>query len=285
MSSRRHESRHAGAVRGFTVVELLVVIAVIGILVALLMPAVQQSREAARRTQCRSRLHQISIALHNYLDTHQTYPIGSLTVGPSYTPFSGWGWGAMLLPYLDQQPLYSQIDFSTQTAVGPNQAAIVASLPAWICTSDVGPSAFDLDVSGSSIPVATGNYCGVEAVLRSMECFRPRDIVDGLSQTLFVGERVYQDAGNLGLKYTSSWCGHFTTSDAKLPNSIPHLPAVFNRPPNVFLHEVRAFTSRHPGSVNFALGDGSVRSIADTIDAATYVALGTRDGSEVVGEF
>ena len=80
---------------GFTVVELLVVIAVIGILIALLMPAVQQSREAARRTQCRSRLHQLSLAIHNYEDTHQTYPIGAITVGPSFRPLSGWGWGAM----------------------------------------------------------------------------------------------------------------------------------------------------------------------------------------------
>lgn len=267
---------------GFTLVELLVVIAVIGILVALLMPAVQQSREAARRTQCRSRLHQLSLAIHNYEDTHRTYPIGAITVGPSFRPMSGWGWGAMLLPYLDQAPLYQSIDFSTRTAVGPNRALIESTLPVWVCTSDPAPGAIELTSPDGPLRVGTGNYCGVESVFRSMECFRPRDVTDGLSQTLFVGERVYQPSRSGSPTYTSSWCGHVTDSTATLPNSIPHLPISPDRPPNSSPFDVNAFTSYHPGSVHFAMGDGAVRSIIDSIDISVYVALGTRDGGEVI---
>lgn len=268
---------------GFTVVELLVVVSVIGVLVALLMPAVQQSREAARRTQCRSSLHQLALGLHNYQDVHGTYPIGSMTVGPAFTPESGWGWGAMLLPYLDQRPLYERIDFSTQTAVGTNRSTIRTKLPIWVCGSDSAPGEIEADLSsGGHVPVAAGNYCGVESVLVPMRTYRPRDVTDGLSQTLFIGERVNQVAQGVGLSYTSSWCGRIATNTETLPNAIPHLPAVADRPPNISFAEVNAFTSFHRGGVHFALGDGAVRVLANTIDAQVYEALGTRDGQEVV---
>src|ERR1700678_1532041 len=102
---------------GFTLIELLVVIAIIAILIALLLPAVQQAREAARRTQCRNNLKQIGLALHNYHDkTSNTFPCGYMgqtqAVGPSQgvlANFAGWGWMAMMLPELDQSSLYNQL--------------------------------------------------------------------------------------------------------------------------------------------------------------------------------
>lgn len=98
--------------RGFTLIELLVVIAIIAVLIALLLPAVQQAREAARRSQCKNNLKQIGLALHNYNDTHGALPSGSIvlrnTAGTVYYGH-GWTWHATILPYLDQGPLYNAI--------------------------------------------------------------------------------------------------------------------------------------------------------------------------------
>lgn len=139
--------------RGFTLIELLVVIAIIAILVALLLPAVQQAREAARRTQCRNNLKQLGLALHNYHDQHQVFPpayLGSPTqtgtaFGISFPDHnhngpSGLAWGALLLPQLDQAPLYQQFD-PTQPVWLPSQAtAARTKLPAFLCPSASGGS-------------------------------------------------------------------------------------------------------------------------------------------------
>jgi prepilin-type N-terminal cleavage/methylation domain-containing protein/prepilin-type processing-associated H-X9-DG protein len=104
--------------RGFTLIELLVVIAIIAILIALLLPAVQQAREAARRTQCKNNLHQLGLALHNYHDTYNVFPIGhqhrptNLAASANGDGGAGFAWSAYLLPYLDGAPLYNQFDFS-----------------------------------------------------------------------------------------------------------------------------------------------------------------------------
>src|SRR6516225_9974587 len=100
-------SRH-----GFTLIELLVVIAIIAVLVAILLPAVQQAREAARRTQCRNHLKQLGIALHNYHGTCNVFPPGYVSGAIYPATANGWGWCAQLLPQLDQAPLYNSLDFS-----------------------------------------------------------------------------------------------------------------------------------------------------------------------------
>src|SRR4051812_6730319 len=92
--------------RGFTLIELLVVIAIIAVLIALLLPAVQQAREAARRSQCKNNLKQIGLALHNYHDTANTLPPGWIGDPTGSNAGNRWGWGTMILPYLDQAPLY-----------------------------------------------------------------------------------------------------------------------------------------------------------------------------------
>ena len=118
--------RLSGTRRGFTLIELLVVIAIIAILIALLLPAVQQAREAARRTQCKNNLKQIGLALHNYLDVTQVLPPGWIAVDDTGAPSahegtSGVGWATMILPYMGQANIYNQFN---------------ASLPADCCTSD-----------------------------------------------------------------------------------------------------------------------------------------------------
>lgn len=137
---------------GFTLIELLVVIAIIAILVSLLLPAVQQAREAARRSQCRNNLKQIGLALHNYHDAHSTFPAGYYSFGtrdgsgPGWAQIDpltwdaapGWGWGAMLLPFLDQGPLYAQLNVDQACFAAINAVPIRTSLPVFRCPSVSG---------------------------------------------------------------------------------------------------------------------------------------------------
>lgn len=276
----RRQRRQTG---GFTLTELLVAIAVVGILVALALPAVQSARAAARRVQCQNQLRQFCLALHNYHDQHQSLPAGSYTVGPFYRPFSGWGWGAMILPQIEQQSLYQAIDFRTNTAVGPNRDLIRQQIPLWLCPSDVSPGTIAVPMSGGEpFPVAAGNYCGVEPVLAGMSHTRMSDIVDGTSQTLFLGERVYQPSVSGSFEFTSSWVGSVTTATEVIPQSIPHLEASGSTAINLALDYPQCFSSRHAGGAQFALGDGSTRLLSEHIDLQVFEALGTPNGGEAV---
>jgi prepilin-type N-terminal cleavage/methylation domain-containing protein len=121
--------------RGFTLIELLVVIAIIAILIALLLPAVQQAREAARRTQCKNNLKQIGLALHNYHDAHDCFPFGwggtrPATGSPGYSAIS------QLLPFFDQAPLYNTINFSLPLTDPANDVPRRQELPILRCPSD-----------------------------------------------------------------------------------------------------------------------------------------------------
>ena len=149
--------------RAFTLIELLVVIAIIAILIALLLPAVQQAREAARRTQCKNNLKQLGLACHNYHDTFgqfpQNYdgrPVAEMTLGQWQGGKGSFGWIVMALPYLEQAPLYQQFDFSDQSggsgSLGwtseKNTNAATAILSALMCPSNPQPSRVIVDVAG-----------------------------------------------------------------------------------------------------------------------------------------
>ncbi|HRX78605.1 MAG TPA: DUF1559 domain-containing protein, partial [Pirellulaceae bacterium] len=146
MSTTKTEKK--GRVSGFTLVELLVVIAIIGILVALLLPAVQAAREAARRMQCGNNLKQIGLSMHNYHDTYKTLPPGYLMKRTSPTVclpnLNSWGWGALLLPFMEQSPLHDKLkvgDISIfQAGATPALlAAMNVSINSYRCPSDVAP--------------------------------------------------------------------------------------------------------------------------------------------------
>ena len=174
--------------RGFTLIELLVVIAIIAILIALLLPAVQQAREAARRTQCRNNLKQLGLALHNYHDAFNTFPPGIVSkidnnnaADQTSSEVGCWAWGTFILPYIDQGPLYNTLNpgpmLLEQVAATPvGLRALQTPLEAFRCASDTGPQLnnFDNTLGGSEqtvnfysrfitdgtnkIPIATSNY-------------------------------------------------------------------------------------------------------------------------------
>jgi prepilin-type N-terminal cleavage/methylation domain-containing protein len=156
--------------RGFTLIELLVVIAITAVLIALLLPAVQQAREAARRSQCKNNLKQIGLALHNYHEAHAGFPAGYYSYatrdgsGPAWAKIHpqtwdaapGWGWGTMLLPYLDQAPLYQTLDVDRSCWDAVNASAVTTKLPVFLCPSSSGSDEkFTID-DASGAPLSIG---------------------------------------------------------------------------------------------------------------------------------
>lgn len=308
-------SRSAQRKNGFTLIEILVVIAIIGVLVALLLPAVQSAREAARRSQCINNLKQIGIALHNYQTDKGVFP-------PGYVSFvdatqndlgAGWAWASMLLPQVEQAPLYNSINFGLSVSFPQNTTACLTRLGVFLCYSDSPKLTVDvLDQTNTNVlaTVATGNYVGVfgtgELITNPSKgngmFFRNsftglRDLLDGATTTLMVGERSHNlsyvtwtaRTVNGWLTVTPSTDGGTTTSN---PPAEPAIAMVLGpvglttppRTPNNPAPHVSDYWSYHPGIVNFVFADGSVRSLKNSIAPNVFQALATRKGKEVISE-
>jgi type II secretory pathway pseudopilin PulG len=292
----------------FTLVELLVVIANIGVLIALLLPAVQAAREAARRSQCKNNLKQIGLALHNYETARRAFPPGFVshateTNGHGTGP--GWGWGTQILPYLEESSLRVDV---TQSITDPIYDSLrQTSLPVFRCPSDpvTEPTFIVRDESGNELTeVAFANYVGVAGTFEVSEfpdtatgvLFRNhsvkfKDIIDGTSHTIMVSERGSRQSPQ------STWVGAVT--GASVPpinlgyeNEGPPVLVLTNtgtaedkRVPNNDLGHVEDSNSFHPQGVNLMLCDGSVQTINDDIDPAVWEALGTRAGDDPTGSY
>ncbi|MDP1798492.1 MAG: DUF1559 domain-containing protein [Planctomycetaceae bacterium] len=202
--------------RGFTLIELLVVIAIIAILIALLLPAVQQAREAARRTQCRNNLKQIGLALHNYHDNFSVFPMGysDVRAGNTERIGSGWSWATFILPQIDQAPLYNQFNFNTTpyantlgaTAI-PNQSLMATALTAFSCPSDVKPATVANNGGAANVAagqgvaaIATTSYVGSRGAFNGVHCAEnaannPQITVDARNNGLLIvnGKRGMRD--------------------------------------------------------------------------------------------
>ena len=195
--------RRTRRTHGFTLIELLVVIAIIAVLIALLLPAVQQAREAARRTQCKNNLKQIGLAIHNYEATHTVFPPGRLGFPMVFSV------QAHILPYIDGSTLYNLIDFNTRPNFGApsspmtqNEIAARKQIASYLCPSDLGRvPASDFGVTNYVAVVGSGNGLSNsintgDGVMFSRSSVRFADVTDGLSNTACFGEQTLGVGGN-----------------------------------------------------------------------------------------
>lgn len=290
--------------RAFTLIELLVVIAIIAVLIALLLPAVQQAREAARRTQCKNNLKQIGLALHNYHDLFGALPPGWVAVTNGQSDIygmNGWGWASRILPQIDQAPLFNQLNFNVKMESPVNAAYRVASLPAFLCPSDAaGGNTWTIqDGSGTNlVDLARANYVGVFGVSDIDDCvglpnspclgegaffqnsrIQFRDFTDGLSTTTIVGE--HKSRRDSGFNWNSTWAGVVANGD----DAIVRILGTTDHTPNSPSNHIDDFSSHHVGGAHFVMGDGAVRFISANIDLGVYQHLATRAAGDIVGEF
>ena len=308
--------------RAFTLVELLVVIAIIGSLIALLLPAVQASRESARRISCCNNLHQIGLALHGFLDANQYFPVGTalkgypdgtsppvslLSTGP-YRP----GAFAMILPYLEYGSLYRSLRMNMAIDEDVNVALGQTIIPTYLCPSSghtygQQKAPHSMPLADPSMQFAVIDYNGMNGVGRLFtaapsagqlqdhggfaECQQLRiiDFLDGTSRTVHVGETV-----NFGRGVWIHGRPHYNQAAYAIntlngyngaPNSVYPDGSnlpVTNRGPGKGIAGTWGISSSHPGGANTLFVDGSVYFLTNSVSAQTLTALITRDGGETI---
>lgn len=278
--------------RAFTLIELLVVIAIIAVLVALLLPAVQQAREAARRTQCKNNLMQIGIALHNYEMRYECLPPGSIDPNrPIRNEAKGYhvGWIVQVLPDLDATNVFQRFDFIAGVYAKANDGPRGAKISTLLCPSNSGSTG----QGGPGMTTYAGCHHDVEApididnngVLFLNSYIRYRDIKDGSSNTIFVGE--HADIDPLGWASGTRATLRNTSSIGSAGMGLrPGIAAPAVAPAQaVAVLEVGGFGSMHAGGAQFVMGDSSVRFINQSISPQTFKNLGNRADGELPAEF
>jgi prepilin-type N-terminal cleavage/methylation domain-containing protein/prepilin-type processing-associated H-X9-DG protein len=309
-------SRRCGA---FTLVELLVVIAIIGVLVALLLPAVQAAREAARRSSCTNNLKQITLALQNYVDTHKVLPPGRLGCDcntsvadgcgtrPASTRPGTSGFG-LLLPQLELTTLYDAIGWQkgavspttgcggTEDTAGWKTAAVAQAMlnrpKVFVCPSDnsekldagkifaTGSYAFMHGSVGPSLGTSQAMKHNNNGSFMYLRCIRLAEVTDGLSNTMFVGETIEAHTTQSSNRWLIGSRHTDSLRSAENPlNTKPGTGIVLD----AYGYKVNgAFASRHPTGAMFGFGDGHVQFLNDNISLPIYRALATRGGDETV---
>ncbi len=300
-----NSNRHAG----FTLIEILVVLAIIGILIALLLPSVQSIREAARRTQCLNNMRQLGIGVTSYEGTRGAFP-------PSYQ--NGHCWAAILLPYIEQKNIADVYDFGIPWNHANNQVATTSVVTTYVCPSNPNATNQRFDEIGGGKRAATGDYAAISSVSKaiySLGYARPvdnrraalthgnrpteiRDIVDGLSNTIMfiedVGRPVHYTSKGRGPDNHDPGGGNFDVTNGRVRgagwadscSSIPVHgfsadgmtcpgPVPVNATNN---NEAFGF---HPQVIVTMVCDGSVRVLDENITMQQYTELITREGREV----
>jgi prepilin-type N-terminal cleavage/methylation domain-containing protein/prepilin-type processing-associated H-X9-DG protein len=293
---------------GVTLLELLLVIAIVAILMGLLLAAVQRIRESANRAACANKLKQIGLACHSYHELSQSFPPGYTAHHQTNTSVvqPGWCWAAFLLPHLEQAELHSQIDFCRSVEAPEHQAARMTIVAAFRCPSDSGDSGPVTFVDATGQPLtqaATMSYSASSGPAELDEIPGPRegvfyrnshigitDITDGTSNTCLIGDRasswsVAPWAGAIqgGLLLGGPRNPMINNPAANYP--APYFPLSQVRKINDWTDEDGAlddFVSEHPGGINMLFADGSVRFLREAMDPVVFEAIGTRAGGEVV---
>jgi prepilin-type N-terminal cleavage/methylation domain-containing protein/prepilin-type processing-associated H-X9-DG protein len=307
--------------RAFTLLELLVVIAIVGVLMALLLPAVQAAREAARRVQCVNNLKQMGLALHHYHDVHGVFPLGGY--GGALATATQWdnplvqarriaSWGTAILPYMEQAPLYNGINQARWYLHPENLTAGGTRVATFLCPSNPAPSPFKTNGDNSqSPPFGRNDYAGNYGE-RALRCFPEtncqnsygpgdnsgrgvimfgsgptisvREISDGTTTTIVLGEAPEALHG--------LWIGHKNFLDQCAPINARYgatgpwlccLALKTNpRYGRLGCDFGQEFHSHHPGGAHFLFADGSARFLKETIDPRVLAALLSRKGGEVI---
>lgn len=311
--------------QAFTLIELLVVIAIIAVLLGILLPAVQKVRDAATRAQCQNNLHQIGVALQNYHSAHGRFPPGYLYQAPpvvlppkltarkgdrptpnpaaNVSQAPGWGWAALLLPYLEQDNVYRLIDLSVPVEGPTSRDARILPVSVYTCPSDQQTGQYMVlnIVAGNVADASTNSYTACfgyggnlntqpdisNGIFYRASRTRISDIDDGTSNTIAIGER--------GALFTQTpWAGVMSGGTARTTPNAPVFTAIAEWSPAMALARVnnRAlndpysepydFFSPHRYVVHFVFADGSVHALTTATDITVLRALATSSGGETI---
>jgi prepilin-type N-terminal cleavage/methylation domain-containing protein/prepilin-type processing-associated H-X9-DG protein len=288
--------------RGFTLVEILIVTSVVAICLAIIFPAIQQSREDARSRTCKNRLKMFGLALHNYHDVYGCFPPGWVSAGGAPGLGARFGWQTSILPFFDQAPLFNRVDFQQTPAEanGQPRALYQIKIADYRCPADPAP-----DLNSLRGEYATSNYSGnygpfamprltalgvadvwpgaVDAPMQSAGIFarnssvRIASIVDGTSNTLMVAERGFSSGASIWVGVTDNAHEDDTVTDCSHRSR-----------PNAGWS---SYSSRHKGGLQALLCDGSVRFLTDKIDSmpapemGVYQRLAHKSDGQVIGDF
>lgn len=311
--------------QGFTLIELLVVIAIIAVLIALLLPAVQQAREAARRSQCKNNMKQLGLALHNYHDTVQTFPLSSIFVinSDATTNYNGHTFNSFILPYVDQAPAYNKLNFALPCTSAPNNAVCVGktwnfqACPSNPFASTLGNYDGTGNTQGASYmvcagPASYGNYsttdCGTAGMPAYCSTAAAGTTVTKRSGIFSMGNAAWYYASRIrditdGSSNTialgevrpegNSYFGMFAIqaygfATAYKINSTLQLPPTSTIPYYGYPNGLQynsGMGSAHVGGAHVCLGDGSVRFLSNNIDFATFNYLSNKADGVAIGDF
>ena len=311
----------SGRTGAFTLIELLVVIAIIAVLMGLMLPAVQKIRETANRLKCQNNLKQIALGVHHFHDSQGRFPhSGARGVAGSDCCGAGgprWSWLARTLPYLEEDNLFRQANVSESTTLNASPAvleAISRKVSVFLCPSDSGKpqrtDAADLEgilvgvtnykgvaggnwgdgdprwhaswptgpyaspVTGSQVGLLNGNGIFFRSDFNRMLTFT--SVTDGLSNTYMIGEDVPEMNTHCSWPYANNATGTCGIGpNARQSNGSPYAPDDWG---NVY-----SFRSKHVNGIQFAVADGSVRFIKNSVSMDTYRALASINGGELVG--